>query len=161
MFYVWEENHCLFVWWQHYINKFHNTKNKWHFFMNCIVINPTNSTNVFLNAMNNINWFVSFISKLSKLLFQVSSFQLVLLTSFSSRSTKHDLVKTNLSFTLLYIFTVRKMELVEFREFNSPTDYKICKKAKKTNPTWYKLIVDVFIIFLYKVSFHLHNPLIF
>ena len=55
MFYVWEGNHHLTAWWRH-ISKHHSLDKDWHIFVDCIVVDPRNSTAVFLNAMNDINW---------------------------------------------------------------------------------------------------------
>ena len=44
---LWEGNHRLKAWWRH-ANKHHSVDN--------IVVDPRNSTAVFLNAMNDINW---------------------------------------------------------------------------------------------------------
>jgi hypothetical protein len=55
MFYVWEGNHRLSAWWRH-INKHHSLDKDWHISVDCIVVDPRNSTAAFLNAMNDINW---------------------------------------------------------------------------------------------------------
>ena len=72
MFYIWKDNHQLTTWWRH-INKFHATNKRWHFFVDYIVVNPRGSTTVFLNAMSNINWFVTFTSSISFLHLKVNS----------------------------------------------------------------------------------------
>ena len=54
MFFVWEGNHQLTVWWRH-INKHHSLDKDWHISVDCIVVDPRNCTTVFLNAMNDIN----------------------------------------------------------------------------------------------------------
>ncbi len=55
MFFVWEGNHRLTAWWRH-INKHHSLDKDWHISVDCIVVDARNSTAVFLNAMNDINW---------------------------------------------------------------------------------------------------------
>ena len=55
MFYVWEGNHCLTARWRQ-IHKHHLLDKDWHIFVECIVVDPKNSTAIFLNAMNDINW---------------------------------------------------------------------------------------------------------
>ena len=55
MFYISEGNHRLTAWWRH-INKHHSLDKDWHIFVDCIVMDPRNSTVVFLNAINDINW---------------------------------------------------------------------------------------------------------
>lgn len=55
MFFVWEGNHRLSAWWRH-VNKHHSVDKDWHISVDCIVVDPRNSTAVFLNAMNDINW---------------------------------------------------------------------------------------------------------
>lgn len=55
MFYVWEGNHRLTAWLRH-INKHHSMDKDWHISVDSIVVDPRNSTAVFLNAMNDINW---------------------------------------------------------------------------------------------------------
>jgi len=67
------------------------------------------------------------------------------------RSTEHDHVKANLPAKLLRIRTFGKIELAEFKDLISPANYMLCEKAAKMRTTWYKLTVDVFIKFLYKV----------
>ena len=57
MFYVWEGNHRLTAWWRH-IQKHHSLDKAWHISVDCIVVDPRNCTAVFLNAMNDINWYV-------------------------------------------------------------------------------------------------------
>ena len=51
-----------------------------------------------------------------------------------------------------------KMELIDFKDLISIVDYKICEEAKKKNPIWYKLTMDIFIKFLYKVFLCLSIP---
>jgi len=60
-------------------------------------------------------------------------------------------VKANLLAKLFRIRTFGKMELAEFKDLISPIDYMLCDKVTKMRTTWYKLTVDVFIKFLYKV----------
>lgn len=54
IFYVWEGNHRVTAWWRH-INKHHSFDKDWHIAMNCIIVDPRNSTATFLIAMNHIN----------------------------------------------------------------------------------------------------------
>ena len=55
MFFVWEGNHRVTAWWRH-VNKHHSLDKDWHISVDCIVVDARNSTAVFLNAMNDINW---------------------------------------------------------------------------------------------------------
>lgn len=55
MFFVWEGNHRLTAWSRH-IDKHHSLDKDWHISVDCIVVDPRNSTAVFLNAMNDVNW---------------------------------------------------------------------------------------------------------
>ena len=74
------------------------------------------------------------------------------LTSLFRRSVEHDHVKANLPAKLLHFRTFGKMELSKFKEIILSADYKICQETKKSSPTWYHLIADVFVKFLYKVT---------
>lgn len=57
LFYVWAGNHWLIAWWRH-INKHHSLDKDWHISIDCIVVDPRNCTVVFLNAMNDISWWI-------------------------------------------------------------------------------------------------------
>jgi hypothetical protein len=57
MFFVWEGNHRLTAWQRHII-KHHSMDKDWHISVDCIVVDPRSCTAVFLNAMNDINWYV-------------------------------------------------------------------------------------------------------
>lgn len=54
MFSMWEGNHKFIAWWRH-INKFHVDNLDWHIFVDCIVVDPRNSTALFPDAMINMN----------------------------------------------------------------------------------------------------------
>ena len=43
------------------------------------------------------------------------------------------------------------MKLEEFKDLISIADYKVCESKMDKHPTWYPLILDVFVKFLYKV----------
>lgn len=55
MFFVWEGNHRLTAWWRHITNH-HPLDKDWHIWADSIVVDARNSTALFLNAMNDINW---------------------------------------------------------------------------------------------------------
>jgi hypothetical protein len=80
----------------------------------------------------------------------------------SLRSTEHDYVKANIPAKLLRIRTFGRLDLSTFKDLISPADYKACEKIKESRPTWYTLMADVFVKFLYKVWFcalnHLELP---
>ena len=46
------------------IHKHHLLDKDWHISFDCIVVDPRNCTSVFLNAMNDINWYVFIIISL-------------------------------------------------------------------------------------------------
>jgi hypothetical protein len=77
----------------------------------------------------------------------------LILIEWLFRSTEHDHVKDNLPVKLLRIRIFGKMKLEEFKDLISIADYKTCESKMEKNPTWYPLTLDVFVKFLYKVSF--------
>ena len=94
------------------------------------------------------------IGKNTPIVFQIDPFfLLVVLHIYSLRSTEHDYVKPNISAKLLQIRTFGRLELSTFKDLISSADYKACEKTKESRPTWYNLMADVFVKFLYKVWF--------
>jgi hypothetical protein len=73
MFYVWEGNHRVSAWWRH-IQKYHSLDKDWHISVDYIVVDPRNFTVVFLNAMNDINWYVFIIISSFQFGFTVSQY---------------------------------------------------------------------------------------
>ena len=55
MFFVWEDNHRLIAWWRH-INNNHDNEYSWHILVDCILVDPKECTDIFLNTMSDINW---------------------------------------------------------------------------------------------------------
>ena len=61
------------------------------------------------------------------------------------RSTEHVHVIENLLVKLLCIRTFKKLKLKDFKDLISVADYKMCETKMDKNPTWYPLILDVFV----------------
>jgi hypothetical protein len=56
-FYVYEGNHRVTAW-MGYIHKYHSKNPDWYISVDCIVLDARGECSRFLNAMNDINWFV-------------------------------------------------------------------------------------------------------
>ena len=69
-FFVWEGYHGFTAWWSH-VNKFHANNLDWHISIYCIEVDPCYSITLLLNAMKNINWYVSLTCSLSLLHFHL------------------------------------------------------------------------------------------
>jgi hypothetical protein len=64
MFYVWDGNHRFSAWWRK-INSDHSDDARWHFAVNCIVLDPRGRIGPLLNAMNDVNWYAAGLPLLS------------------------------------------------------------------------------------------------
>ena len=121
MFYVWKGNHRLTVWWRH-INKHHSMDKDWHISVDCIVVDLRNYNAVFLNTMNDINWWVFiFLVFLYPFCFLCYSSFFSLLLIFC-RSLEHDHVQDNHPAKLLRSRTFGKIKLEEFKDLISVAD---------------------------------------
>jgi hypothetical protein len=58
MFFVWEGNHRVTAWRRH-IDKVHGKDKGWHYSVDCIVLESTGSVALLLNAMHDVNMYVS------------------------------------------------------------------------------------------------------
>ena len=69
------------------------------------------------------------------------------------RSTKNDHVKSNLTSLLQHICTFGKLELKDFKPLITTKEFKICEDFKSRQKIWYPLTLDVFVSFLFTISF--------
>lgn len=58
MFFVWEGNHRVTAWRRH-IDRLHGEDKEWHYSVDCIVLESTGSVALLLNAMHDVNMYVS------------------------------------------------------------------------------------------------------
>ena len=55
MFFVWEGNHRFLAWFRH-INRCHEEEKEWHFWADCMVVEPKDNPGTLMNAMHDLNW---------------------------------------------------------------------------------------------------------
>ena len=152
MFYVWEGNHRVTAWWRH-VNNFHRNDKAWHISVHCIVLDPRNKTAVLLDAMNDINWYAfQFLPRYFSLFLNFD--HLILHLMFCSpRSAENNHVKSNLTSLLQHVRTFGSLELKDFKPLLTKKEYKACLESKMLKTTWYPVIMDVFISFLFRVRY--------
>jgi hypothetical protein len=75
------------------------------------------------------------------------------LSQFLCRATEHSHVKTNMVHILHRVKVVGSQPLDSMKELPTIEEYQRCVQSPQIGKTWYKMTTDVFVAFLFWVTF--------